>query len=85
MYNQFASRAASRAQWLAELSVTLDEAQTLLSQLVAQRIDPAEAELLRIRVAELRNDVRLLHWRGFLPYQPIETSHLLEPGWRRRD
>jgi hypothetical protein len=82
MYNQFASQAVSRARWLAELSAALDEAQILLSQLVDERIDRADADLLRTQVVELRNQLRSLHRGGFLPHQPIVGPHLLQPDWR---
>lgn len=82
MYNQFASQTVSRARWIAELSAALDEAQVLLSQLVAERSDRADVDQLRTRIEELSNEVRLLHRRGFLPHQPIEAPHLVQPDWR---
>lgn len=82
MYNQFASQTVSRARWIAELSAALDEAQVLLSQLIADRIDPAEADLLRIRIVEVRKELHQLQRRGFLPYQPLEAPHLVQPDWR---
>lgn len=81
MNHHFVPRAASRARWLAELSAALDDAQTLLAQLAAQRIDQADADGLRARIEELRAELRLLHRRGFAPSQIIDPSHLLHPDW----
>ena len=86
MDHQFVPRAASRARWLAELSAALDEAQILLSQLVAERIGQADADRLRARIEELRLELRSLHRRGFAPGRVIEPPRLLHPDWRpRRD
>lgn len=86
MNHHFIPRAASRARWLAELSTALDEAQTLLSQLAAQRIDQADADGLRARIDDLRAELQLLHRRGFAPSQIVKPPRLLHTDWRpRRD
>ena len=86
MNHQFVLRAASRARWLAELSAALDDAQILLSRLAAERIGQSEADLLRVRVEELRSELRALHRRGFTSDQRIDLPRPLHPDWRpRRD
>jgi hypothetical protein len=52
------SRAISRAQWLAELATALDEAERLLAQLIAEGVRPFDSELLRLRLVELRAELR---------------------------
>ena len=82
MYNQFALRTGNRARWLAELSAVLDEAQDLLTQLAAERIDRADADLLRTRIVDVRNQLRSLDAVGFLPHRAIEGPCPLQPDWR---
>ena len=53
--------------WLAELAEALDEALTLLDRLVAERIDQADADLLRVQIDELRAELRLLRGHGLTP------------------
>jgi uncharacterized coiled-coil protein SlyX len=84
MTDDFTPRAASRARWIAELSAALDEAQILLSQLVAERIGQVEIDRLRARIEELREELRALNRRGFAPGQVIEPPRLLHPDWRPR-
>jgi hypothetical protein len=37
---------------------------------------------LRIRIVEVRKELHQLQRRGFLPYQPLEAPHLVQPDWR---
>jgi len=84
MNQNFVPRATSRTKWLVELSSALDEAQILLSQLMAERIGEADAECLRAEIVELRTQLRLLNRRQVGP--PRETPRLVHPDWRpRRD
>lgn len=82
MDREYVPRAAIRALWLAELSVALDEAQILLSQLVAERIARTDVDHLRARIEELRAELRSLHRRGFAPSRLVEPPRLLHPDWR---
>lgn len=82
MDQDYVPRAAIRALWLAELSDALEEAQMLLSQLVAERIDQADADLLRAQIAELRTELRVLHRRGFAAKKGIKPPRLVHPDWR---
>lgn len=52
------SRAIARAQWLAELATALDEAERLLAQLITEGVRPFDSELLRLRLVELRKEIR---------------------------
>lgn len=52
------SRAIARAQWLAELAAALDEAERLLAQLIAEGVRPFDSELLRLRLVELKAELR---------------------------
>ena len=81
MDREFVPRSAIRARWLAELSEALDEAQMLLAQLAAERIDRADADHLRTRIEELRAELRSLHRRGFAPARVIEPPRQLQPDW----
>ena len=81
-----ALRSTSRARWLAELSDALDDAQSLLARLVAERIGQDDADLLRARIEELRTELRSLHRRGFAARRVIEPPRLLHPDWQpKRD
>ena len=80
----FAPRAAGRARWLAELSAALDEAQGLLAELIAERLDPADADLVRGQIEELRTELRVLHRRGFAADPGIKPPRLVHPDWRPR-
>jgi len=82
MNQNFVPRAASRARWLAELSAALDDAQSLLSRLVAERIDQADADLLRAQIEEIRTELRVLHRRGFAADRGIKAPRLVHPDWR---
>jgi len=82
MDQDFVPRAAIRSLWLAELSAALDDAQTLLSQLVAERIDQADADLLRAQIEELRTELRVLHRRGFATDKGIKAPRLVHPDWQ---
>lgn len=84
MDNRHALRPSSRARWIAELSAALDEAQALLSRLVAERIDQADADLLFLQIEELRTELRVLHRRGFAAREGINTPRLVHPDWRPR-
>ena len=57
-------RGEIRALWLAELSEALDEALILLDRLVAERIDQADADLLRVQIEEIRAELRVLRRQG---------------------
>lgn len=86
MSPNFAPRAAGRARWLAELSSALDDAQGLLARLVAERIDPADADQVREQIEELRTQLRVLHRRGFAGGHGVKAPRLVHPDWRpRRD
>ena len=79
-------RSTSRARWLAELSAALDDAQSLLARLVAERSDQGDADHLRMRIEELRTELRPLHRRGFEAKRLIEPPRLLHPDWQpKRD
>jgi len=67
MKKKYLSRSAIRALWLAELSKALDEAQMLLSRLVAEQMGQADAEDLRRRIEELCAELRALRRRGLTP------------------
>ena len=82
MEQDFVPRAAIRALWLAELWEALDDAQMLLSRLVAERIDQADADLLRAQIEELRTELRVLHRRGFAADKGIKAPRLAHPDWR---
>jgi hypothetical protein len=84
MDQPFAPRTTSRARWLAELSAALDDAQILLSRLVAERIDQADADLLREQIDEIRTELRVLHRRGFAADQDVKAPRLVHPDWRPR-
>ena len=84
MQRQFIPRATNRARWLVELSAALDEAQILLAQLVAERIDEADAESLRTQIVELRAQLRLLHRRPVASGRTIEAPRLVHPDWSPR-
>ena len=77
-----ALRSTSRARWLAELSSALEDAQNLLARLVAERIDQGDADMLRVRIEELRAELRSLHRRGFAARQVIEPPRLFHPDWQ---
>jgi hypothetical protein len=86
MNHHFPPRAVSRARWLAELSAALEDAQKLLAELVAERIDPADAGHLRMRIEQLRDELQTMHRRGFAANQRIEAPRLMHADWRpRRD
>ena len=76
-----ALRSTSRARWLAELSAALDDAQNLLATLVAERIDQGDADHLRMRIEELRSELRELHRRGFTSSRVIEPPRQLHTDW----
>ena len=84
MVQNFVPRASIRALWLAELSEALDEAQMLLSRLVAERIDQADADLLHAQIEELRTELRVLHRRGFAADRGLKAPRLVHPDWRPR-
>ena len=67
-------RSAGRARWLAEVAAALDEAQALLADLIEDRVGQADAELLRMRVDELRAEIRAMHQRGFGSGHPLDDS-----------
>jgi hypothetical protein len=77
-----ALRSTGRARWLAELSATLDDAQILLARLVAERIDQGDADHLRMRIEELRSELRALHQRGFFASRLIDPPRQLHPDWQ---
>jgi len=77
-----ALRSTGRARWLAELSAALDDAQILLARLVAERIDQADADQLRMRIEELRSELRPLHRRGLSASRVIEPPRQLHPDWQ---
>jgi hypothetical protein len=81
MNRHFVPQATSRARWLAELSAALDDAQTLLARLVTERNDQGDADHLRMRIEELRSELRSLHWRGFTSNERIDIPRPLHPGW----
>lgn len=86
MHRHFIPRATHRARWLVELAAALDEAQILLAQLVAERIDETEAESLRTQIVELRAQLRLLNRRAIPPGGAVEPPRLVHPDWQpRRD
>jgi hypothetical protein len=86
MNPRYVPRAVSRARWLAELSAALDEAQALLTQLAVARVGEAEANLLRLRIDELRAELQSLHRRSFATEEEVEAPRLIHPDWRpRRD
>ena len=82
MDQNLAPRATSRARWLAELSTALDDAQTLLSRLIAERVDQADADLLREQIDEIRTELRVLHRRGFATDEGVKAPRLVHPDWR---
>ena len=82
MDKEFVPRAAVRVLWLAELSEALDEAQTLLSRLLVERINQADADLLRAQIEEIRTELRLLHRRGFAADKAVRRPRLVHPDWR---
>ena len=84
MDKQFAPRASSRVRWIAELSAALDEAQMLLSELIAERISRADADRLGAQIEQLRAELRSLHRRGFAAEVEIEAPRLVHPDWRPR-
>lgn len=84
MNPNFVPRAAGRARWLAELSAALDEAQMLLSELIAERINRADADRLGAQIEQLRAELRSLHRRGFAAEVEIEAPRLVHPDWRPR-
>lgn len=55
------SRALVRARWLAELSAALDEGERVLSQLIGEGVNSADTERLRLRLIELRTELKLLN------------------------
>ena len=61
MNRHLTSRAVVRARWLAELSAALDEGERVLSQLIAEGVNPADTERLRLRLIELRTELKLLN------------------------
>ena len=77
-----ALRSTSRARWLAELSSALEDAQNLLGRLVAERIDQGDADMLRVRIEELRAELRSLHRRGFAASRVIDPPRQLRPDWQ---
>lgn len=86
MTPRYVLRSASRARWLAALAAALDEAQILLAQLAAERIGDPEAAQLRLRIEELRAELKALHRRGFQAGGQVEAPRILHPDWRpRRD
>ena len=74
MNHHFVPRAVSRARWLAELSAALDDAQTLLSQLAAQRIDQADADGLRAQNRRSARGIAAAAPAGFAPSQIVEPT-----------
>ena len=77
-----AMRSTSRARWLADLSAALDDAQNLLTRLVAERIEQGDADMLRARIEELRAELRSLHRRGFTARRAVQPPRLLHPDWQ---
>jgi len=77
-----ALRSTSRARWLAELSAALDDAQSLLARLVAERVDQADADELRAKIEEMRSELRSLHRRGLAASRVIEPPRQLRPDWQ---
>ena len=75
-------RAASRARWIAELSAALAEAQQLLACLVAERVELADADRLRVRIEDIRVELRWLHRRGFVSKRLARPPHVLHPDWQ---
>jgi hypothetical protein len=75
-------RAASRARWIAELSAALAEAQQLLACLVAERVELADADRLRIRIEDIRAELQWLHRRGFASKRMAGAPHVLHPDWQ---
>lgn len=55
------SRAIVRARWLADLSAALDEGERVLSQLIAEGVSPGDTERLRLRLIELRTELKLFN------------------------
>ncbi len=55
------SRAIIRARWFAELSAALDEGERVLSELIAEGVSPADTERLRLRLIELRAELKRLN------------------------
>jgi len=82
MNPNFVPRAAGRARWLAELSAALDEAQELLARLVAERISQGDADQLRLKIDELRAELKELHRRGFASKLTVEAARPFHPDWR---
>lgn len=61
MNRHLTSRTIARAHWFAELSTALDEGDRVLSQLIAEQVSSADTERLRLRLVELRAELRWLN------------------------
>jgi hypothetical protein len=61
MNRHLTTRAIDRARWYAELSTALDEGERLLTELIAEKISPADTERLRLRLIELRIELQRIN------------------------
>jgi len=64
MKRHVSPRAIDRARWFSELSTALDEGERLLAELIAEQVNPADSERLRLRLIELRQELMRLNRVG---------------------
>jgi hypothetical protein len=61
MNRHLTTRAIERARWFSELSTALDDGERLLTELIAEKVSPADTERLRLRLIELRTELQRLN------------------------